>query len=47
MAVSGDWAHWLKAHDPVLASITMLTGSRFIQMTAEFVRRFVKLEARF
>ncbi len=42
--VSGDWAGWLNAHKPVLASVTMLTGSRFIQITAEFVRRFASLE---
>ena len=42
--VSGDWASWLNAHKPVLKSVTMLTGSRFIQMTAEFVRRFASLE---
>ena len=42
--VSGDWAGWLNAHKPVLSSVTMLTGSRFIQITAEFVRRFAALE---
>jgi hypothetical protein len=42
--VSGEWAGWLNAHRSILASITMLTGSRFIQITAEFVRRFASLE---
>ena len=42
--VSADWAGWLNAHKPVLGSVTMLTGSRFIQLTAEFVRRFASLE---
>lgn len=42
--VSGEWAAWLSAHRPVLESVTMLTGSRFIQVTAEFVRRFANLE---
>jgi hypothetical protein len=42
--VSGEWAGWLTAHKPVLQSVTMLTGSRFIQITAEFVRRFASLE---
>lgn len=42
--VSGDWAAWLNAHKEGLRSITMLTGSRFIQITAEFVRRFASLE---
>ena len=42
--VSGDWAAWLSAHRDTLKSVTMLTGSRFIQLTAEFVRRFASLE---
>jgi hypothetical protein len=42
--VSGDWALWLSAHKSGLRSITMLTGSRFIHVTAEFVRRFASLE---
>ena len=42
--VSGDWAAWLSAHRDRLKSVTMLTGSRFAQFTAEFVRRFAKPE---
>jgi hypothetical protein len=42
--VSGDWAGWLTSHRSGLRSVTMLTGSRFIQLTAEFVRRFSSLE---
>jgi len=42
--VSGEWAGWLNTHKAVLRSVTMLTGSRFIQITAEFVRRFASLE---
>ncbi|HEY1239419.1 MAG TPA: hypothetical protein VGF16_02635 [Bryobacteraceae bacterium] len=42
--VSGDWAGWLNAHKPSLGRVTMLTGSRFIQITAEFVRRFASLQ---
>ncbi|MBI2685402.1 MAG: hypothetical protein HYX27_03725 [Acidobacteria bacterium] len=42
--VSGEWAAWLSANRAALESVTMLTGSRFIQMTAEFVRRFASLE---
>jgi hypothetical protein len=44
IAVSGEWASWLTSHRSALRSITMLTGSRFIQVTAEFVRRFASLE---
>ena len=42
--VSGDWAGWLNAHKPFSRSVTMLTGSHFVQITAEFVRRFASLE---
>jgi hypothetical protein len=41
--VSNDWAAWLSAHRDRLHRVTMLTGSRFIRMTAEFVRRFADL----
>jgi|SRR5579883_1797611 len=42
--VSGDWAVWLARHKDRLSGVTMLTGSRFIQVTAEFVRRFAALD---
>lgn len=42
--VSADWAGWLNGHKPGLQGVTMLIGSRFIQITAEFVRRFASLE---
>lgn len=42
--VSGEWARWLSSHKPGLRTITMLTGSRFIEITAAFVRRFASLE---
>jgi hypothetical protein len=42
--VSGEWAGWLGANKAILENVTMLTGSRFIQITAEFVRRFSSLE---
>ena len=42
--VSGDWAQWLARHKAQLRAVTMLTGSRFVQITAEFVRRFAELE---
>jgi hypothetical protein len=44
MEVSGEWAGWLDTHKEALRSVTMLTGSRYIQITAEFVRRFASLE---
>lgn len=42
--VSGEWAGWLRTHKPQLRDINMLTGSRFVQVTAEFVRRFAGLQ---
>ncbi len=40
--VSNVWAQWLRAHRDRLHSIHMLTGSRFVQLTADFVRRFAE-----
>jgi hypothetical protein len=42
--VSGEWAAWLSANRSRLGGISMLTGSRFIEVTAEFVRRFADLQ---
>jgi hypothetical protein len=42
--VSAQWAGWLRARRGVLITITMLTGSKFIEMTADFLRRFAGLE---
>ncbi len=41
--VSNVWARWLREHRDDLIRIHMLTGSRFVQMTADFVRRFAEL----
>ena len=41
--VSKDWALWMRAHRHQLTGISMLTGSRYVQMTALFVRRFADL----
>ena len=41
--VSGDWALWLQKHRRELREVTMLTGSRFVHITADFVRRFAEL----
>ena len=42
--VSGEWAGWLQAHKAHLRDISMLTGSRFVEVTADFVRRFADLQ---
>jgi len=41
--VSNEWAVWLSEHRSYFQSITMLTGSKLVQITAEFVRRFAGL----
>jgi len=41
--VSNVWAQWLRSNRDRLHQIHMLTGSRFVQLTADFVRRFAEL----
>jgi len=41
--VSNIWAQWLRRNRDQLQAIHMLTGSRFVQLTADFVRRFAEL----
>jgi hypothetical protein len=41
--VSSEWAFWMRTHARGLRQICMLTGSRYIQITAQFARRFVGL----
>lgn len=41
--VSAEWALWMRAHRASFKRINMLTGSRYIQITATFVRRFAGL----
>jgi hypothetical protein len=41
--VSGEWALWLKEHKASFKRVNMLTGSRFIHMSAGFVRSFADL----
>lgn len=42
--VSGTWAEWLRKHTRQLRVVHFLTGSRFIQLSADFVRKFAGLE---
>jgi len=41
--VSNVWAQWLRRNRDQLQEVHMLTGSRFVQLTADFVRRFAEL----
>jgi hypothetical protein len=42
--VSGEWARWLVKNRPFMREIHMLARSRFVQMTADFVRRYAGLD---
>lgn len=42
--VSSDWANWLRLRKGALKTVTMLTGNRLLQITADFVRRFAELQ---
>jgi len=44
--VSSTWAFWLASHRSRLSRVNMLTGSRYIEITAAFVRRFSGLAGR-
>jgi hypothetical protein len=44
--VSGEWAQWMLNHRHQLHRVNILCGSRFIQLTANFVRRFTGFEDR-
>ncbi len=43
MGVSQEWAAWLRNNRERFVRVTMLPGSRYIQVTADFVRRFADL----
>lgn len=38
--VSAHWAYWLRSRREQLVSVSMLTRSRFVRLTADFVQRF-------
>lgn len=42
--VSSDWAQWLSVNRAKLIHVSMLTASRFVQLSAGFVRTFADLE---
>ena len=44
--VSSEWARWMSEHRTRLTALHLLCGSRFIKLTAEFVRRFTGFEER-
>jgi hypothetical protein len=41
--VSAQWAAWLREHRERFEHVNMLTRSRFVQLTADFVQRFAEL----
>lgn len=44
--VSNDWARWFSSNRDALRHVSMLTSSRFVRITADFVRRFADLGQR-
>jgi hypothetical protein len=46
LAVSAEWAQWLTAHRDRIRRLNILCGSRFIELTAEFVQRFTQFGPR-
>src|SRR5688572_25096619 len=42
--VSAQWAGWLRENRERFDHVNMLTRSRFVQLTADFVQRFADLE---
>jgi hypothetical protein len=43
LGVSAGWARWLGSRRERLASVSMLTRTRFVHLTADFVKRFSEL----
>lgn len=41
--VSNEWALWLSRHRDRFLHLSMLTASHFVQLTADFVRRYAEL----
>lgn len=41
--VSGAWAQWLAENKQRFGTMHMLTGTRFLQITATFVRKYAEL----
>lgn len=41
--VSASWAVWLAQHRHAFSRVNMLTGSRFVNLTAAFVRKWSEL----
>ncbi len=42
--VSHEWVQWMSAQRDSLAQVSMLTGNRYVRMTADFARRFAGLQ---
>ena len=43
LEVSAEWSQWLAGHRSQFKQVAMLTGSPFIQLTANFVRHYADL----
>jgi hypothetical protein len=44
--VSSEWAQWMITHRTQLYRVNLLCGSRYVEVTANFVRRFTEFGER-
>lgn len=44
--VSSEWAFWLRRHRQELGLVHMLTATRFVELSADLVRKYAGLDGR-
>jgi hypothetical protein len=44
--VSADWARWMTTHRDRIQRLSILCGSRFVELTAGFVQKFTQFGSR-
>jgi hypothetical protein len=46
LEVSADWARWMTTHRECIQRLSILCGSRFVELTASFVQKFTQFGSR-
>lgn len=46
LEVSADWARWMSTHRERIQRLSILCGSRFVELTASFVQKFTQFGSR-
>ena len=46
LEVSADWARWMTIHRERIQRLSILCGSRFVELTASFVQKFTQFGSR-